>query len=100
MNVHVFLFVLVLVYVCLHSVALLGLIYFGGGIVEYPEVLQIFNDEIYPVRVFIQKSLIKVANYEIYGMKWGARPYKLPFAEHDPLGPPCDAYVHIGVLLS
>ena len=35
----------------------------------FPEVLQIFNDEIYPVRISMQKSWIKVACYELYGMK-------------------------------
>ena len=38
---------------------------------EYFEVLQLFNDEIYPVRISVRKSLIKVAIYEIYVMKWG-----------------------------
>ena len=41
-----------------------------GKIVAYPEVLQIFNDENYPVRISTQKALIKVAIYEIYAIKW------------------------------
>ena len=52
----------------------------------YPEVSLIFNDEIYPVRIFIQKLLIKVAIYETYGMKWGARPPKFSFEELYPPG--------------
>ena len=41
----------------------------GGKIAAYPEVLQLFNDEIYLVCISVQKSLIKVAIYEIYEMK-------------------------------
>ena len=37
-------------------------------------------------------SLIKVAIYEIYGMKWGARPLNLPLGGGMvPLVPPRDA---------
>ena len=43
----------------------------GTKIVAYPEVLQLFNDEIYPVRISVRKSLIKVAIYEIYGIRLG-----------------------------
>ena len=39
----------------------------------YPGVLQLFNNEIYSVCISIQKLLIKVATYEIYGIKLGAR---------------------------
>ena len=38
----------------------------------HPEVLQDFSAEIYLVCISIQKQLIKVAIYEIYGMQWGA----------------------------
>ena len=48
-------------------------------IVTYSEVLQFFNDKDYPLRISVQYSLIKVAIYEIYGMKWGARPLNLPW---------------------
>ena len=77
-----------------HAVASLGLIFLRGAkIVAYPEVLQLFNDEIHPARTSVRNSLIKVAIYEIYGMKWGARPPKIyvlrPMA-HCPL--PRNAY--------
>ena len=36
----------------------------------YPEILELLNDEIYPGCISIQKSLIKVAIYDIYVMKW------------------------------
>ena len=39
----------------------------------YPDVSQILYDEIYPVRISTQKSLIKVAICEIHGMKWGGQ---------------------------
>ena len=42
-----------------------------------------FNDKVYPMRISVKKSLIKVAIYEIYGMKWGAMA---------PWAPPRDAY--------
>ena len=48
----------------------MGFVFLGGGggerIVAYPEALQLFNDEIYPVRISVRTSLIKVAIYEIY----------------------------------
>ena len=50
--------------------ALLGLFIEVAKIVAYPEILQLFNDEICLVRISLRKSLIKVAIYEIYGMKW------------------------------
>ena len=53
----------------------------------YPEVLQLFNDEIYLVRISVQTSLIKVAIYEIYGLEWGARPPNLRFGSIGPLSP-------------
>ena len=46
---------------------------------KHPEVLQFFNDEVYLMRISVQKSWIKVAIYEIYGMKWGSHgPLPLP----------------------
>ena len=53
------------------AVALQGLIYWRAKIVACPSVLQLFNDEIYLVHISVQVSSIKVAIYEIYGMKWG-----------------------------
>ena len=50
----------------------------------YPEILQVFNDEIYPVRISVRKSLIKVAIYEIYGMKWGPGSPNLRLGGHGP----------------
>ena len=64
----------------------------------YPEILQFFNDKVYPKRISVQKSLIKVAIYEIYSMKWGpSRPLNLRLVGHDPLDPPRDAYGYIYV---
>ena len=60
----------------------------------YPELLRILSDEFYPVPISTQKSLIKVAIYEIYDMKWGPGPPNLSLEGHDPLGPPRDAYVN------
>ena len=62
-----------------HQVALLGLIYCGEGgrvgkMVACPEGLKLFNNEIYLVPISAQKSLIKVAIYKIYCMKWMAGP--------------------------
>ena len=54
--------------------ALLGLIFWGAKIMAYPNVLQLFNDEIYPERISVPKSLIQVDIYEIYGTKWGPAP--------------------------
>ena len=45
----------------------------------YPEVLQGFSAEIYLVRISIQKQLIKVAIYEIYGMQWEAMSPRFTF---------------------
>ena len=67
--------------------ALPRLIYWGAKIVAHPEVSQIFIDEIYPGRISIQKSLIKVAIYEIYGMKWGVSPPNLRLGGPWPPGP-------------
>ena len=66
----------------------------GGGnkTVAYPDVLQLFNGEIYPVGISIQKSLIKMAIYKIYGMKWGQAPPQFTLAGHGLLGPPPEAY--------
>ena len=60
----------------------------------YPEVLQLFNDDIYPMRISVQKSLIKVAIYETYGMKWGGPgpPLNLRIGDRDPWAPPHNAY--------
>ena len=80
---------------CCRPVALPGLIYWGGGgnkTVAYPDVLQLFNGEIYPVGISIQKSLIKMAIYKIYGMKWGQAPPQFTLAGHGLLGPPPEAY--------
>ena len=49
---------------------LLGSIYWGDQFPAYPEILQLFNNEINLVSISVQKSLIKVATDEIYGMKW------------------------------
>ena len=58
----------------------------------YSEVLQLFNDEIYPVHIPVKKSLIKVAIYEINGIKWGTRSPKFAFGAVRPASPPRDAY--------
>ena len=41
----------------------------------YTEVLQTLNDEIYPAHISIQKSLINIAIYKIYGTKWWGLPH-------------------------
>ena len=60
----------------------------GGKLWHSPEVLQFFNDNVYPMRISVKKLLIKVAIYEIYGMKRGGRAPKFTFGGHGPLGFP------------
>ena len=52
-------------------------------IAAYPEVLQLFNNEVYPVHISTQKSLIKM---EIY--KMGAQALQIcVWGNHGPLSP-------------
>ena len=64
----------------------------------YPEVLPLLNDEIYLLRISVQNSLVKVAIYEIYYMKWVDQVPQIygwrGGGEHGHLGTRRDAYVY------